>query len=144
MTDPLRQRPKRLWVAALMNIVLGMLSLAALAFLSLSTQVPDDFRIGAGETAVSALSTGMLIVWSVLTLMGIPWARYLMLAAALLFYGGIAIQNIQLYHQVDDAHLATLPFVAHIVRSAIEIAINLWALLSAKTRRYFERSPSPA
>jgi hypothetical protein len=135
---------ERLWVAALMNILVGSMSLAALGFLTFSSRVPEAFQVGAGSATVAALSTGMLIAWSVLALMGKTWARHLMLAAALLFYGGIAIQNIQLYLQADDAQLAALPFVAHIVRSTIEIAINLWALLSAKTRRYFEQASGAA
>lgn len=137
MTEHLRKRPKRLWGAALMNIILGTLSLAALTFLTLSTQVPEDVRPGAADTALAALSTGMLIAWSVLALMGKAWARYLMLVAALLFYGGIMIQNIQLYSYAEDANLATTPLIVNTVRSLIEIAVNLWALLSAETRQYF-------
>lgn len=147
MTELPRKRPKRLWVAALMNIILALFSLAALTFLSLSVQIPENFRIGVGATVVAALSTGMLIVWSVLALRGESWARYLMVAAAVLFYGGILIQNVQLYRSAEDAHLATVPFVAHVVRSALEIAINLWAALSAKTNAYFARRgdvPPPA
>lgn len=144
MTEPPLQRPVRLWVAALMNIILGTLSLAAVAFLSLSTQIPEAFRTGAGNTVVFALSTGLLIAWSVLALMGKPWARYLMLAAALLFYSGILIQNIQLYRSAADAHLATAPLIAQVAAGVIEIAINLWALLSAKTGRYFEHAAGAA
>ncbi|WP_313915095.1 hypothetical protein [Tahibacter sp.] len=127
-----------------MNIILGTLSLAAVAFLSLSPQIPDAFRTGVGNTVVFALSTGLLIAWSVLALMGKPWARYLMLAAALLFYGGILIQNIQIYRSAADAHLATAPLIAQVAAGVIEIVINLWALLSAKTRRYFEHAASAA
>jgi hypothetical protein len=141
MTEQHRKRPKRLWIAALLNILAGTISLGALVFLSLSTQVPESLRLDASATVVAGLSTSMLILWSVLALLGIRWARYLMLVAALLFYGGILIQNIQLYLQVDEGQPGTRQLVAHVVRSGFDIALNLWALLSAKTGRYFAQRP---
>lgn len=60
-----------------------------------------------------------------------------MLAAALAFYGSILVQNAYILSQVQDSVVPASKLTANIVRSGLEIAINLWALLSASTRRYF-------
>lgn len=98
---------------------------------------------------MSRTEASTLIAGSVLALMGEAWARWLLLAATLPIYGSIAIQNIRLYDQADEALRAALPFAAPIVRSTIGIAIDQWALLSARMRRRFGSvagvaSPGPA
>ena len=60
-----------------------------------------------------------------------------MLAAALAFYGSILVQNAIILGQVQDSLVPANKLIANVVRSGLEIAINLWALLSAKTRSYF-------
>jgi len=131
------KRPKRLWLAALMNILVGLISLTALVFISTSSRVPEAARLGGGTAALAAFTAGFLIVSSVLALLGKPRGRWLMLAAALAFYGSILVQNAYILGQVQDSLVPANKLIANVVRSGLEIAINLWALLSAKTRRYF-------
>lgn len=137
MTTQTRKRPKRLWAVALLDIFYASISLAAILFLSLSSQVPDDLRLTPMASVLPGLATAMLILWSVLALCGIAWARCLMLVAALFFFGSIIVQNLQLYAQAHDAAEGTMQLVANIVRTVISMAFNLWALLSAKTRLFF-------
>jgi len=120
-----------------MNILAGLSSLTALVLISTS-RVPDVAGLGGGATAMASVTAGFLVVSSVLALLGKPRGRRLMLAAALAFYGGILIQNAYLLGQVQDNLAPAHKLITHVVRSGLEIAINLWALLSAKTRRYFD------
>jgi hypothetical protein len=120
-----------------MNILVGLTSLVALVFISTSARVPDAVRLGGGTAALAAFAAGLLVVSSVLALMGKPRGRQLMLAAALAFYGSILVQNAYILAQTQDSIVPANKLIANTVRSGLEIAINLWALLSVKTRRYF-------
>lgn len=60
-----------------------------------------------------------------------------MLSAALVYYGGVLAQNAYLLIQAQELIVPTQKIVTNIVRSGIEVAINLWAVLSAKTRIFF-------
>lgn len=131
------KRPNRLWIAALMNVLVGLTSLAGVIFIATSSRVPDALRIGMGAGALAATTAGFLVAASVLALLGKPRWRLLMLAAALAFYGSILVQNAYILSQVQDSVVPASKLTANIVRSGLEIAINLWALLSASTRRYF-------
>lgn len=143
MGGPRLGRPKRLWVAAVMNIAIGLLGLFFVAFLSLSSRVPDDARLGTGSVFIAIVTASFLVVSSVLALLGRRrWDR-LMLCAALFYYGGILVQNAYLLAHAQDLIVPTQRIVANVVRSGIETAINLWAVLSAKTRIFF-RGATPA
>ncbi|HJR72936.1 MAG TPA: hypothetical protein VJ806_04780 [Luteimonas sp.] len=120
-----------------MNILVGLISLTALVFISTSSRVPDAARFDAGTATLAAFTAGLLVVSSVLALLGKPRGRWLMLAAALAFYGSILVQNAIILGQVQDSLVPANKLIANVVRSGLEIAINLWALLSAKTRSYF-------
>jgi hypothetical protein len=120
-----------------MNILVGLISLTALVFISTSSRVPDAVRLDGGTAALAAFTAGLLIASSVLALLGKPRGRWLMLAAALAFYGSILVQNAYILGQVHDSLVPNHKLIANVVRSGLEIAINLWALLSAKTSRYF-------
>lgn len=137
MSGPRPGRPKRLWAAAMMNIIVGLLGLFFVAFVSLSSRVPDEARLAAGSIVMALVTTSFLVVSSVLALLGKRrWDR-LMLSAALIYYGGILAQNAYLLVQSQELIVPAQKVVANVVRSGIEIAINLWALLSAKTRVFF-------
>ena len=137
MSEPRLGRPKRLWLAAVMNIAIGLLGLFFVAFVSLSSRVPDEARLGAGSVAMALVTASFLVVSSVLALLGKRrWDR-LMLSAALIYYGGVLAQNAYLLIQAQELIVPTQKIVANVVRSGIEIAINLWAVLSAKTRVFF-------
>ena len=60
-----------------------------------------------------------------------------MLSAALVFYGSVLAQNSYLLIQAQELIVPTQKIVANVVRSGIEITINLWAVLSVKTRIFF-------
>jgi hypothetical protein len=137
MSEPRVKRPKRLWVAALINVLVGVTSLVALVFISTSARVPDAARLGGVTAVFAAFASCFLVVSSVLALMGKPLGRQLMLAAALTFYGSIMVQNALILTHAQNSLVPANKLFANVVRSGLEIAINLWALLSLKTRRYF-------
>ncbi|MGY3265518.1 hypothetical protein [Lysobacter sp. HA35] len=119
-----------------MNVLVGLVSLATVAFISLSDRVPDEARLGGGTVAFGAISAGFLIASSVLALLGRPRGRQLMLAAAVAFYGSILVQNALLLGHAAVGY-TTPKLAANVVRSVLELCINVWALLSVKTRMYF-------
>ena len=139
MTVPQNKRPKRLWVAALMNILVACLSLTLLVFITTSSRIPAEIQLSAGTSATAAATASFLVISSVMALLGRPRWLYLMLLAALAFYGSIMVQNAFLLAQPQSSAVPTSKLTTHMIRSGLEIAINLWALLSLKTRRYFNR-----
>ena len=139
MTEMPRKRPKRLWVAALMNISLGVLALFTLGYVSTSSNVPSVIRPSGFTTAIAISTAGFLIVSSASALLGKSFGRQLMLAAALLFYGILVAQNANMLAQPHEwlGPSANTKLTASVIRGCFEILINVWALLSAKTRGYF-------
>ncbi|MBP3984601.1 hypothetical protein J5837_09245, partial [Pseudoxanthomonas helianthi] len=138
MTTPQIKRPKRLWVASLMNILVGCLSLAMLIFVTTSSRVAT-VQLSAGTAAMAAVTAGFLVVSSVMALLGKPRWRRLMLLGALAFYGSVMVQSALLLAQAQDSLVPASKLISHVIRSGLELAINLWALLSLKTRQYFGR-----
>jgi hypothetical protein len=139
MTAVPRKRPKRLWVAALMNILLGLLALFTLGYVSISSNVPSVIRPSGLTTTIAIITAGFLIVSSALALLGKSLGRQLMLAAALLFYGILVVQNANMLAQPHEwlGPGANTKLTASVIRGCFEILINVWVLLSAKTRGYF-------
>jgi hypothetical protein len=137
MSESRLRRPKRLWVAAVMNITIGLLGVFFLAFVSFSSRVPNEARMAAAPVLMALVTTSFLVVSSVLALLGKRGWDRLMLAAALVHYGGVFSQNAYLLVQAQELIVPTQKIVANVVRSGIEIAINMWAVLSAKTRVFF-------
>lgn len=130
-------RPKRLWVAVIMNIVVGLAGLFLIAFISLSSSVPEDARPDAGSVVLAVATAGFLVISSTLALLGKwRWGR-LMLVAALLYYGIILVQNAYLLVQAQGALIPAQKVTANVVRSGLEIAINMWAILTARGRAFF-------
>ena len=120
-----------------MNIAVGLLGLLFVAFVSLSSRVPDEARLGADSVFMSIAATSFLVVSSFLALLGKRRWDHLMLSAALVFYGSVLAQNSYLLIQAQELIVPTQKIVANVVRSGIEITINLWAVLSVKTRIFF-------
>ena len=141
MTITKPTRPKRLWVAAIGNIFVASISVAVVTFLLLSSNpnIPEILRPGLSTTLLALSTSGLLIVASVLALFRVPFGRWLMLAAAVIFFGVLGFQSL-LPLVSSGASLpsyATPKLWANVIRNALEIAINAWALLSAKTAAFF-------
>ena len=134
-------RPKRLWAAAIMNILVATISVATVAFLLLSSNpnIPESVRPGLSTTLLALGTAGLLILASVLALLRVQFARWLMLAAALIFFGILGFQSLALLVSSGPSlpAEATPKLWANVIRNALEIAINVWALLSAKTAAFF-------
>ncbi len=143
MSSPV-SRPKRLWAAAIMNIFVGLLSLAALLFILISPQAPAELRPGFARALAAGGIAMFLVVASIAALMGRQHARLGMLGAALVFFGMLAIQNILLIAELSDTGDPKMfqKLGSNVARSTIEIAINAWALLSAKTVAFFSSQQS--
>ena len=141
MTTVVASRPKRLWAAAIMNILVAAISVVALAYLLLSSNphIPSGLRPGLFTTLLSLATSAALIVASVLALFGLKFARRFMLIAALIFFGILGYQSLAII-MWGDTPLATelTPRLwTNVIRNALEIGINVWALCSAKTAAFF-------
>jgi|SRR5215469_4269256 len=141
MTIAGHSRPTRLWVAAIMNILVAAISVAAVAFLLLSSNpnIPESLRPGFLATVIALGTAGLLIAASVLALLRVRIARWLMLASALIFFGILGYQSLAVLMapELQAATEFTTKLWANVIRNALEIAINAWALLSTKTTDYF-------
>jgi len=140
----MRKRPKRLVVVAIMNMVLALFSIVALVFLLRSSVVPAEIVPSGWNAAFSALVAFALIVSSVLALMGFPRARWIALIIALTFFGLIWIHSL-LAALDPEGVIGAVPtdresrkLWAGVVRTSIEIGLNLWVFLSAKTKAFFD------
>ena len=140
----MRKRPKRLVVVAIMNMVLALFSIVALVFLLRSSVVPAEIVPSGWNAAFSALVAFALIVSSVLALMGFPRTRWIALIIALTFFGLIWIHSL-LAALDPEGVIGLVPtdresrkLWAGVVRASIEIGLNLWVFLSAKTKAFFD------
>ena len=144
MIEGTRKRPIRLWVAALMNILVAGLSLGLLVFLAASARAPEALRPSAAAMAMAASVACFLTVASVLALLGKRHGGYLMLLAALIFYG-ILIEQSAAALGADTVGLdqaTRIKLLSNVVRTALELLVNLWAVLSSRTRQFFAVSAS--
>src|SRR6185312_3799114 len=134
-------RPKRLWVASIMNILVATISVVAVAFLLLSSNpnIPASVRTGLSTSLLALGTASLLILASVLALLRVQFARWLMLAAALIFFGILGFQSLALLVSSGSSLPAEVApkLWANVIRNTLEIAINAWALLSAKTGAFF-------
>jgi hypothetical protein len=138
------RRPKRLIVIAIMNMVLALFSIVALGFLLNSSIVPAEIVPSGWNAAFSALLAFALIVSSALALIGIPRARWIALIIALTFFGLIWLHSLIAALDPEEV-IGVVPtdresqkLWASVVRTSIEIGLNLWVFLSAKTRVFFD------
>jgi len=143
MNSSVAPRPKRLWAIAILDIAVALISFGALLFALFSTRVPADVRPGAYAAAFLACVSLSLIVSCVLALLRHPYGRWLVLGSAVVFVGLVWTQSALLLIQVGDAlpRAAANKLGATVVRSSIEIGLNLWVFLSAKTAEYFRSGP---
>lgn len=124
-----------------MNILVATISVATVAFLLLSSNpnIPENLKPGLSTLLLALGTAGLLILASVLALLRVQFARWLMLAAALLFFGILGFQNLALLVSSGSSLPAevTSKLWANVIRNTLEIVINAWALLSAKTATFF-------
>jgi amino acid transporter len=138
------KRPKRLVIITIMNVVLALFSIVALVFLLNSSHVPAQLVPRGWNAAFSTAVALALIVSSVLALMGFPRARWIALIIALTFFGLIWIHSL-LAALDPEGVIGAVPtdresrkLWAGVVRTSIEIGLNLWVFLSAKTKAFFD------
>jgi hypothetical protein len=138
------KRPKRLIVIAITNVVLALFSIVALTFMLTSSKVPAEIVPSHWSAAFSVLIGVAMIVSSVLALLGFPQARWIALAMALIFFGIIWLHSL-LAALDPEGVMGVVPtdresqkLWAGVVRTSIEIGLNLWVFLSAKTVAFFD------
>jgi hypothetical protein len=127
-----------------MNVVLALFSIVALAFMLTSSKVPAEIVPSHWSAAFSVLIAVAMIVSSVLALLGFPRARWIALAMALIFFGIIWLHSL-LAALDPEGVMGVVPtdresqkLRAGVVRTSIEIGLNLWVFLSAKTVAFFD------
>ena len=133
---------------AAMNVAVALLNLAALAVVFRNSTLPAGVLLGTAGLVISALIAVTVIVSSVLALMGYPQGRWLALGSALVFFGILLIQTLLLIVHLGPSlpAQANAKLAGAVIRNSLEIALNLWAFLSAKTAAFFDargRGPAP-
>lgn len=143
MTITIAPRPKRIWIAAVMNILSGALGIFVAVYLALNSKATSD-AIGFGPFTAffGFIAASFLIAASILALLRRKNSRWLMLAAACSYFGIIAAQNILvILFDPSIPGAATQKLWTSAGRSTLEVAINVWALCSAKSIAFFEGRP---
>ena len=131
--------PKRLWLAAIMNILIGLLGVAVLVFLARDSDVATKIRLDSLSIFLGAALAVTLISASIFALLGKRNCHYIMLGVAALYFGLVIFQNVSLLSKAsalfnEDGEIRLW---SNIVRTGLELALNCWAVLSGKTRAFF-------
>ncbi len=137
---PRIKRPKRLWVAVGINSLVALAALGFLAFISLGSNVPDEVRptvaflIRSSGFAISLLAASM----APLFVTG-KW-RYLILVVATIYFGMIIYQNMTLIIDSYNAFESKvkIKLITNVIHNSTYLAVNYWAILSTKTKLYFD------
>jgi hypothetical protein len=137
------KRPKRLWIVCGMNIFASVVSLSAIVLTFIGPNEVQALRPDALGVVIASSLAAFLLASSILGLLGVPQARWLILVSALLFYGGIAVQNLYILASLEDAlsDKDRLKLWSHVGRSTIEVSLNLWMCLSSKVVTFFASAP---
>jgi hypothetical protein len=140
-----QRRPKRLWAVSIMNIVLAMMAVVAIVFMLTSDRVPVEVRPTSAGATISALLAAYLTISSILALIGYRKARWLVLTAAFAFFGIMLLRSFLLIiYPSDLIPKGSAPKLWPIViRSAIEIGLNVWVFLGAKYKLYLRALDAP-
>jgi hypothetical protein len=143
MNTSLAPRPKRLWFIAILNTAVAVIILVALLFALLSPRVPTDVRPDAYSAVLTACLPLFVIISCVLALLRYRYGRWLALGSAVAFFGMYLTHYLLLLMNSGAVlpPIATRKLNAGVVRSVIEIGLNLWVFLSAKTSKYFAGAP---
>jgi hypothetical protein len=133
------KRPKRVWIICGVNIFTAGVSLVVFMFLRSITNTPLELRPSIGVMTVGGLLAPFLIVSSLLLFFRVRYSQWLVLIAAVFFYGALVLQQAVLLEQIGDTltERQRLKILASSTRSIIEILLNAWALFSPKTSQYF-------
>ncbi len=131
------KRPIRLWLAGILNICIGGLSVALVVFLATSGRVPEQLQLSASAALLSSLAGAFLLFSSVVALMGRPSGRRLMYLGAFVFFGPLIVQNALALLSGSQTEVSTQKVVANVFRHAISLAFNVWALRSLVTQQFF-------
>ncbi|HEX7732699.1 MAG TPA: hypothetical protein VF415_08640 [Rhodanobacter sp.] len=127
-----------------MNILVAAISILGVTYLLLSSNpnIPESLRPTPSTTLLALGTSGLLVIASLLSLLRVQLARWLMLAAAFIFFGILGFQSLSLLVSSGSPLPAgvTPKLWANVIRNTLEIAINAWALLSAKTAAFFQGS----
>ena len=129
------KRPIRLWLAGILNIFIGGLSVALVVFLALSARVPEPMQLSASSALLSSLAGAFLLISSVAALMGRPSGGRLMYLAAFIFFGPLVVQNAGLLLSGNQTDVPTQKLVANVFRHSFSLAFNVWALRSFVTQQ---------
>ena len=127
-----------------MNVMLALFSIVGLAFMLTSSEVPAEMVPSHWSAVFSVLVAVAMIVSSVLAVLGVPRARWIALSIALIFFGIIWLHSL-LAALDPEGVIGVVPtdgesqkLWAGVVRTSIEIGLNLWVFLSAKTLAFFD------
>jgi len=140
---PALRRPGRLWVATILNILVGFLAVGFLVFLFTSERVPDEAKPEATGAVSGGLLACLLVLYSLLALIGRSKARRAVLLIATIYFGSIILQNALPLLGVSDSIVPTRKLIANVVRNAISLSLNWWALTSSITVAFFASRSLP-
>jgi small basic protein len=122
-----------------MNITLGLLGVTILALLARHPDVATKLQLSSFSVWSSAVLIIILMAASTFALFGRRNGHLVMLAAAIVYFGLVIYQNAALLNQADAIFNqdGKTKLWSNIIRTGIELALNLWVALSKKTRIYF-------
>lgn len=139
MSDPQTKKPRRLNIAALLNILLAIFAFGVLYFLAGDPDTQEEIHMDSLVMWTSVILSFLLLISSIAVLFSIQNSHFFMLGAAILFYGAIIYQNASLLQSAnivfnENSHTKLL---ANITRKSLTLALTIWATMSTSSRAYF-------
>lgn len=133
------KKPRRVNIAALLNILVGVVSFSAIILLAGDPDVASRIQIDSSRVWIGSIFAGALILSSIWALLGRRNSHFIMLGVAILYYGALIYQNASFLGQADVLfnEQGESRLWGNIVRTTLELALTAWAVLSSKTRSYF-------
>jgi hypothetical protein len=144
MAETNAARPTRLWIIGGLNVFSGLIGVGGLFVLAFAASVPEALRPGLSTWLAGGMTALFLIASSVLALLRFARAQYAMLAAAVIFFGWILEQNVELLLTINDlgGHAVQTRVFGTVGRCVIMLGLNLWATLSRPTRDFMTHTPT--
>ena len=131
------KKPRRLNIAALLNILVGVVSLSIIILIAKDPDIASKLQLDSPRFWVSTAMAGTLIIASILVLLTRRNSHLAMLGIAVIFYGALIYQSAALLGMTSAPYTPDSKLWANIVRLSLELALTVWATLSSKTRLYF-------
>ena len=133
------KKPRRVNIAALVNILVGIVSFCSIILLVKNPDIDSQIQIDSSRVWIGSVFPGALILSSAWAFFSRRKGHFIMLAVAVIYYGAHIYQSVWVLTYANalfDSRGESMLW-AGTIRTSLELSLTAWAVLSSKTRSYF-------